>query len=279
MPQLTPRMLPPRLVVADLSLLRGRPRSYRVPLGVGLVIPGTIVEEVLETLDSEPGPDVGQSAKFHDLFDANRGRVFLGRGAAELDSIEHGPDVRLDLRHVINFEISEHLMYGLPPLAEWVERGLVLQKFRDRRPNTAAARQLRDIRASWRGIEGDLTDSSLIASFRRDPKQLLAVVNDASRAERLVESVAKFAGDRWAAAVRREPLRYSWPRFIRLMDWYGAQSLLKPDASEDRLRNDHHDIDYVHLASYIGTLATADRGMTECATAVFPKLAIVQTLP
>ncbi len=268
-----------RLVVADLSLLQGRNQEYRIPDGVGLVIPGILIDEITGKFETDTDDDArGQAGKLFDLFSKNPGRVFIGRNVGELDLLERNPDVRLDSRHWIHHDLSERLWFDLPSREVFVQRASEVRGLFSPTHVALGREEFSRMREEWRLFsERHLGDRA--NSFRGSTAAHAEWARHPARVARTADSNPRFASGPWAQALLRYPDRYAWPRWIRLAAWYGLQGFLNPETGEAKFTNDWADAQYVILASFAGELASADGRMRRAAQAVFDHVVVKSALP
>lgn len=88
----------------------------------------------------------------------------------------------------------------------------------------------------------------------------------------LGERRRKYKNKDWQHALKSHPDRFAMGRWVKLLLWYGY--LWASKSNKDKFKNNWDDMQYLFLASYLGAIATDDKGICRCSKSLFPHVSV-----
>jgi hypothetical protein len=265
-----------KLIAIDWGVIRAMPsHGVSTPLSnrANYVLPEMSLMEAATTSDTRSVSMVDKLAHF---LRANRSSAFIAAHLGNLTDLERDPSVLAPAK-----SIARSLWRDLIPNDEAVERESIAHgiariktdeqqypkmqvEFEDGREEFG--RLMREARAASEVVD--------LGSFESmDPTEFAAIVNRCDVVAHWVTVFdAQYADPAWQAALCQHS-DHAVARWWRVALWYWLIALKR--GPEARHRNDWEDSIYVFTASYCNELWTADEGMADACTTLFPHVNVV----
>lgn len=260
-------------VVCDWGALRGMRRDAPMPKNLSLVLCDALF---LEAVDSEhPEPLVEKLRAILESPGMPQ-RILFARHWGMLSRAELSPGHRMRGADLVDSDITDRLQRGLAHREAWPKR---LMQGRD---SPEFDRYLEYKREFVRECEefadhpGHRTASDLSAlrSHAASPIDWIRSPNLVPAFVQAIPTARRFCSAAWLRALRTFPDRHAIGRQVRITAWYALRRFLRRDENAVTFGNNYEDAQYAFLASYSYELATRDKGLRDCVTALFPKVRI-----
>jgi hypothetical protein len=254
------------MLVLDWNLIQSMPSEVDVPERYECVVLDQMFHEVV---NKDPGYDEGAIRKLGRWAARNVHRLWVGHTPEKLFERQFDTGKPLSVQDIIHPGHTRELRRTASlPDYDWTAplRGARdLEPVRNRRHQIETlVRLCTAIAEVWRSQPGKRTPN---ADEKGDWIRQAHLVTD------LVE---RFLHERWRREWRRQvdndPNRFAVVRWARFVAWY---CLRRAEGHTRKYENNFDDAHYGLLASYAGHLGTADKGLREAATTIFPKLRVL----
>jgi hypothetical protein len=260
-----------RLVVLDLSVLRGRPEKF-IADDEGIVLPDILVAEIAtgDRVENEAG-------QFADWLRAQAHRLYVGNYWWDISAYESSIKRIAPAHEAIIWPLTRQLRVDAVAATArvWLERFTLARdinwpknhelgrdKFLDmcRVFEEVLAKEYRDLLDQ---IQTETTEE--LGKRAREPSAVTLVAPMLARYFNLAHE--RYGSQAWIDALTEFPDRRAIGRYSRILYWY---MLLKCSGRTRKFGNNWEDSHYAFLTSYVGAIATTDGGMRALIEAVFP---------